>query len=289
MTFKITKAHLFTIIFFVLIFCGAIQFYSSAKESEKNELQPLPVVIYHQISKNANRNGKYCLSLKQLEDDLKYLKEKGYNTITTAQLLSHVYENAKLPENPIILTFDDGFESLHEYVLPLLKEMNMVAVAGVVGTYTDMYSKESDHNITYSYLTWEQVNTLVKSNSIEMLNHSYNLHKNNSNRNGVNICENESFEEYKKIFSTDIRRMDKLFIEKTDYKPTAFIYPFGCHGKESKEVLEHENYKAAYTCLEKMNYIDKKNHDWLYQIGRYNRDSVYSSKTFFEEVVKLTN
>ncbi|MPN26881.1 hypothetical protein SDC9_174307 [bioreactor metagenome] len=220
---------------------------------------------------------------------MKYLKAKGYNTINTDQLLSYVLGSGKLPKNPIIITFDDGFESLYEYVLPLFKKMNMVAVAGVVGSYTDMFTAANDHNVTYSYLTWDEVNKLVQSNVIEILNHSFDLHKNNATRKGVSICDGESFEEYREIFSSDIQKMDKLFIEKTDYKPVAFIYPFGCHSKESKEVLQEEHYKAAYTCAEKTNYIDKENTDWLYQIGRYNRDSAYSTETFFEEVVKLGN
>ena len=47
----------------------------------------LPVVMYHQLTKYESKAGKYVLTLEQFEKDLKYLKNKGYETVTVGQLI----------------------------------------------------------------------------------------------------------------------------------------------------------------------------------------------------------
>ncbi len=39
------------------------------------------------------------------------LSQRGYHTITMAQLVAHFKRQHPLPVNPIVITFDDGWES----------------------------------------------------------------------------------------------------------------------------------------------------------------------------------
>ena len=48
---------------------------------------PLPIVMYHQVSKNLHRAGAYCVTLEELENDFRYIKERGYTAVTTQTLL----------------------------------------------------------------------------------------------------------------------------------------------------------------------------------------------------------
>ena len=54
---------------------------AAVKTAAVPEKTALPVVMYHQITKNSARAGKYCVTLSELENDLAYLKEKGYEDI----------------------------------------------------------------------------------------------------------------------------------------------------------------------------------------------------------------
>ena len=40
------------------------------------------------------------------------LKAKGYNAVTMEEVYNHWINKAPLPENPIVLTFDDGYASI---------------------------------------------------------------------------------------------------------------------------------------------------------------------------------
>jgi peptidoglycan/xylan/chitin deacetylase (PgdA/CDA1 family) len=61
------------------------------------------------------------------ENQLAELKAYGYNTLFFGQLYDHYMNGAELPENPIIITFDDGYESNYTLGYPVLKKYGMNA------------------------------------------------------------------------------------------------------------------------------------------------------------------
>lgn len=283
MVFKIKREHLFLALCAVVALIGTAKLSRAVYQtSSQPEILKLPVVMYHQITKNPTRAGQYCVTHSELENDLKYIKEKGYTPITTSSLLRHVYDSEPLPDKPIMLTFDDGYETVYSYLLPLLKKYGMCAVASVVGAYTDMFTQLDDHTLSYSYMNWDEVSELANGEHIEIQSHSYDLHKlNNSGRNGAKKVSGESTHEYSAFLNYDLGKMQSLMEEKTGYKPTAFTYPYGCYSKESKDILKSMGFSAAFVCEERINYIDTENTDWLYRIGRYNRPHGISSAEFF--------
>lgn len=80
-----------------------------------------------------------------------------------------------LPEKPVLLTFDDGFESMEQVVLPLLQKYSFKATAAIVGEYTDLYSGDVPKALSYSHLSWEQCRELADSGLVEIANHTYGL------------------------------------------------------------------------------------------------------------------
>src|SRR5665647_103000 len=72
-----------------------------------NEKLVLPIIMYHEV-KTFN-TGKDVITPSEFENDLKYLTDNHYNSITMTQLIDYVYYNIDLPPNPIILSFDDGY------------------------------------------------------------------------------------------------------------------------------------------------------------------------------------
>lgn len=285
MVIKMRKIYVFVAVASLLLVSGIFAVPKSSVDVSGEMRTQLPVVMYHQITKNISRAGPYCITLSQLENDFKYLKEKGYEAIDVEQLLAHVKSGAALPEKPVILTFDDGYETVYSYLLPLLEKYDMCAVASVVGAYTDMYTQIDDHTLSYSYMTWDEIAELSQGSRIEIQNHSYDLHKTDSSgRSGAQKVSGESVQEYSAFLNADIGRMQTLLEEKTGKRPTAFAYPFGSYSKESKQVLMAMGFEAAFICEERMNFIDTEQTDWLYRIGRYNRPHGMSSAEFFEKM-----
>ena len=111
-----------------------------------------PILLYHRIVPGQSSNP-YNLSPQEFERQMAYLNENGYNTITINQLRQAIVYGAELPENSIVISFDDGDISVYKNALPILEKYNFVGVAYLVSTYLE----------TPGYMKYRQVNELIKS------------------------------------------------------------------------------------------------------------------------------
>lgn len=243
----------------------------------------LPVVMYHQLTTDKSKSGKYVLTVEQFEKDLVYLRENGYSSVTLAQLFDYSEGKGVMPKKPVMITFDDGCETVYTYALPLLRKYGFNAVCFIIGSVTDKYSSINDHNLAYSNLNWDEVMELCNGGIIEIQSHTYDLHENKNGRNGVKKKKSETFEQYNEFLTADALKMKEKMIENTGKSPVAAAYPFGSFSKESADILKNCGIKATFTCEEKVNIIKKAGSDWLFGLGRYNRPEGISSESFFEK------
>lgn len=239
--------------------------------------------MYHSILKDPSRSNKYTVTPTVLEEDLKYIKDKGYTTVTIADLISYVYDNKPLPEKPIVLTFDDGHYNNYGYLFPLLEKYDMKAVISIVGSYTDQFTETDEANLNYSYLRWKDIKELMDTGRIEFQNHTYNLHSNTGKRIGTKKIKGETDEHYKNILKDDILKLQQEFEENTNYTPQCFTYPFGGISNASLDIIKELGFKASLSCEQGINKLTK-NPNSLYLLKRYNRPSYISTYNFFRKI-----
>ena len=243
----------------------------------------VPIIMYHSILKDSSRSNKYTITPTVLEEDLKYIKDKGYTTVTIADLISYVYDDKPLPEKPIVLTFDDGHYNNYGYLFPLLEKYDMKAVISIVGSYTDKFTKTDEANLNYSYLRWKDIKELMDTGRIEFQNHTYNLHSNTGKRIGTKKIKGETDEHYKNVLEEDILKLQQEFKENTNYIPQCFTYPFGGISNASLDIIKELGFKASLSCEQGINKLTK-NPNSLYLLKRYNRPSYISTYNFFQKI-----
>ena len=285
MVLRIKKYYYF-VVAVLAIFIVSFSFFAmngSIYSMQSDEIA-LPIVMYHQLTKSESRAGRYVLTLEQFEKDLVFLKEKGYKTVTVSQLLDYSQGKGKLPEKAIMITFDDGCETLYAYAKPLLEQYGFTAVGFVVGSLADYYTELDDHNLNYSNLNWAEIKELSMGNTVEIQSHSYDLHKNTGYRSGAKKKKGETFEQYAEFLGADASKMKTEMLKHTGKAPVAIAYPFGSFSSESKEILKKYGIKMAFTCEERVNIVKKAEPERLFGLGRYNRPSGISSESFFEKM-----
>lgn len=285
MVFRIKKYYYY-VVAVLAIFIVSFSFFAmngSIYSMQSDEIA-LPIVMYHQLTKSESRAGRYVLTLEQFEKDLVFLKEKGYKTVTVSQLLDYSQGKGKLPEKAIMITFDDGCETLYAYAKPLLEQYGFTAVGFVVGSLADYYTELDDHNLNYSNLNWAEIKELSMGNTVEIQSHSYDLHKNTGYRSGAKKKKGETFEQYAEFLGADASKMKTEMLKHTGKAPVAIAYPFGSFSSESKEILKKYGIKMAFTCEERVNIVKKAEPERLFGLGRYNRPSGISSESFFEKM-----
>jgi hypothetical protein len=71
----------------------------------------VPILCYHQVRNWTASDGKmgkdYIVPIAEFKSQMKMLADSGYQTILPDQLYSYLAYGTKLPNKPIMLTFDD--------------------------------------------------------------------------------------------------------------------------------------------------------------------------------------
>ena len=280
---KIKVIHLSKILLFLTLLVTFLTVGISIAIATSEDYIEVPIIMYHSILKDPSRSNKYTVTPTVLEEDLKYIKDKGYTTVTITDLISYVYDNKPLPENPIVLTFDDGHYNNYGYLFPLLEKYDMKAVISIVGSYTDKFTETDEANLNYSYLRWKDIKELMDTGRIEFQNHTYNLHSNTGKRIGTKKIKGETDEHYKNVLEEDILKLQQEFKENTNYIPQCFTYPFGGISNASLDIIKELGFKASLSCEQGINKLTK-NPNSLYLLKRYNRPSYISTYNFFQKI-----
>ncbi|MPM31073.1 hypothetical protein SDC9_77626 [bioreactor metagenome] len=224
----------------------------------------VPIMMYHEIK--PYKLGKDVISPYEFESDLKYLQANHYNTITMTQLINYVNGGELLPENPIILSFDDGYLSTYKYAFPLLKKYNAKIVFSIIGKNTDDFTRIPDDNLDYSHVTWEQLNEMIDSGLVEVQNHTYNLHS-IKGRFGCLQLSSESFEHYEQVLTDDIEKLQNELLIITGSLPNTFTYPYGKKSDSTEKVIKKLGFEATLSCDYGINIITS-DPDVLYGLKR---------------------
>lgn len=244
----------------------------------------LPIIMYHSILKDSAQSGPYILTPDTLANDLDYLKEHGYETVTIADLIRYVDGLADLPEKPVIITFDDGHYNNYLYAYPLLRERGMKAVISAIGTQVEQFTANGQENAYWSYLNSTRLKEMNDIGTFEVQNHSYNLHETKP-RKGCVRMRGESLSDYQRMFVADTEQAQTLLIEAGLPAPTCYTYPFGAYSQESEEILKRMGFLSTLICEERVNMITR-DPACLYRLGRYNRPSGISTSRFFEKIIR---
>ena len=254
--------------------------------NQDGEAYNLPIIMYHSVLDDKNKVSKYVITPETLRNDIAYLKENGFTPIVTKDLVEFCHKGTPLPQNPIILTFDDGYFNNYSYVYPILKELQVKGVLSVVGIYADSFSKQGEIlNNNYSHATWEQIKEMSGSGYVEIQNHSYDMHD-LSRRKGILKLNGEDEHIYKETLIKDFERNKKLIEKATGKTPLAYTYPFGAVNERAKTIIEDLGVQVTYGCAEGINVITK-NKECLFDLKRYNRDGRKETVEFYNKILRI--
>lgn len=130
----------------------------------------VPVIMYHEVTP------------EHFANELRYLKTNGYETITADALTARLNgENVSLPKRPIVLTFDDGLESLWSVAYPTLKEFGYHAIAYVCPFWIERGpalrpSLARSYTRSFGWATWNQLREMNDSGIIDVQSHTLAHH-----------------------------------------------------------------------------------------------------------------
>lgn len=133
---------------FVIVTLLLTVFFALVRESATG----IPVLSYHQI--NDEEHNQLTVPVAEFDEEMAYLHDHGFHTITPDQLHAYLTEDAPLPEKPVLITFDDGYRDNYTNAFPILQKYGMTATIFLVSDYMDRFD---------NYLTWQQVQEMSEA------------------------------------------------------------------------------------------------------------------------------
>jgi peptidoglycan/xylan/chitin deacetylase (PgdA/CDA1 family) len=128
----------------------------------------IPILMYHKVDTFAY--SRYWVSDRLFDRQMAALQAYGYKTITLADFLDYRAGKITLPEHPIIITFDDGYQDFYTQAVPILKSKGLSATVflptGKIGTSekdrqnNSWDSKEAVYPA--NHLIWDEVRAFVR-------------------------------------------------------------------------------------------------------------------------------
>ncbi len=222
----------------------------------------VPILCYHQIRDWRPTDSKsakdYIIPVETFKAQMKMLSDSGYNSILPEQLYNYLAYGDKLPEKPIMLTFDDTDYDQYEVGAKVLDKY------GYKGAYFIMTVSIGKKGKVH-YMSKEDIKDLAdRGNTIG--SHSY---------------DHQNFKKYTgDDWITQIEKPTAKLEEITGGKILDFAYPFGLWNSEGIPELKKRGFRAAYALAQK-----RDENEPLYTIRRIIASGYWSPRTLHNSVV----
>lgn len=204
----------------------------------------IPILTYHHIlqdSENKNfRHTSTTTSVEAFSEQMNYLKNAGYQTLSLADVEDYLNKTANLPGKAVVLTFDDGLKSVYRYALPVLRhnqqQATLFVISSRIKTQPQKWSADS-----LQFMSKQEI-----KNSQDVFNiqsHTHFLHR-LDNRNSPIL-----FSRKEHTIMLDFKRSMKIL---SHFEPEQryLAYPFGGYNALAMEAAKEAGLHIAVTTIQ---------------------------------------
>lgn len=178
----------------------------------------LPVLVYHHLQQKVQSD--VSCTPDQFELQIKTLLSAGFTPLNleqTALFLAGVLDE-KI-DRPVLITFDDGYDSLYHYALPVSRKYSVPMTVFIV---TSRIGKKLQFA---EYLQEFQIKEMLKSGKWDFGSHTHDLHTDSMkifNAFG-GLANNPVLELMKRDLGLSVSRLEAILGK----KPIAIAWPYG--------------------------------------------------------------
>jgi len=195
----------------------------------------IPILMYHSIGSSNNLS----VSTNNFDKQMSFMKKNNYKTISFKDL-----NNLNKGFKYFIITFDDGYEDVHDNALPIMKKYGFHSICYFVTSLIGQYNVWDLDQKNFNKLKLMDVDKISSwlNNGMDIGAHSA-THQNLTTLDSIK----------KKI---EIENPKKYFNDTFSINVESFSYPFGRYDEESLDLVKN-NYNNAVTTHRSRYKIDK--------------------------------
>jgi peptidoglycan/xylan/chitin deacetylase (PgdA/CDA1 family) len=187
----------------------------------------VPILLYHYIKPLplAEELGHAQLTVDSdwFAKQMRYLREHGYKTIAADDLVSALLTHKELPPKSVVVTIDDGYDDVYDFVYPIAKRYHIIINIMIP---TALVGKSN-------YLSWSELKELSGSDLVRIYNHT-------TTHAPLTYIEPQEVEK-------EIVTAQKQLNEKLRNNSHIFSYPYGLFNDDIIALLKKHGYIAAFS------------------------------------------
>ncbi|MBJ2097365.1 polysaccharide deacetylase family protein [Serratia ureilytica] len=204
----------------------------------------IPVLTYHHLLKNEEnkrfRHTSTTTSDVAFSNQMTYLKQAGYDTISLYQLEAYLKNQINLPGKAIVLTFDDGLKSVYRYAYPVLKDYGFRATAFIISSRIKRHPQKWNPDS----LQFMSVSELKQIQDVfDVQSHTHFLHRTDGNRQPILLSRSLHNIEF------DFERSRRAL---SQFNPHVLYlsYPFGGYNQWAIQAAQDAGFHLAVTTVQ---------------------------------------
>jgi peptidoglycan/xylan/chitin deacetylase (PgdA/CDA1 family) len=189
---------------------------------------PVPVLMYHVIvaPPASAQLPELYVDPKTFDQQMEMLKKQGYTGVSLNQVYDAWFKGGKLPEKPVVVSFDDGYRSQYVYARPVLRKLGWPGVLSLIAGRIDQPDAE---------LTPAMVEQMIKD-GWELDSHTIN-HVDVSQANGAQL-------------TSEVAGSRKMLQHRFHQPVNFFCYPSGRYDDQAIRAVRDAGYLGATTTNE---------------------------------------
>jgi peptidoglycan/xylan/chitin deacetylase (PgdA/CDA1 family) len=198
---------------------------------DADSYQSVPILCYHRFGSGPS---KMIVSPSQFEAQLAWLARNNFRVLRLSELAGFLAAREALPQRSVVITIDDGYESVHRHAFPLLKKYGVPATLFM---YTDFVGAGDG-------LSWAQLQELAASGLVDIQAHS------KTHRNLIEKGTAESDTSYRQNIDNELRAPRQALEKRLavlGVKVRHFAYPFGDANDLVLEGMKRHQYDLGVT------------------------------------------
>lgn len=186
----------------------------------------VPILTYHHIRDvllvTDRSDIEFSVSPSSLNEQLAYLHDKGFQTLSLGDLAESFENRQPLPPKSVILTFDDGFRDFYTNAFPIIKKYNLRVVSFYPVNYTSYPN----------YMDWSMLREIHNSGLVDVQSHTLSHF----------LLTRLTPEEARKEIFESKKNLEEGLRKKVYY----LAYPYGDYNEDIVNLVREANYRLAF-------------------------------------------
>jgi len=199
------------------------------------EPRDIPVLMYHNVLPDDAGLSVWQVSAEEFAWQMDQLAQAGFTPILPEDIARAAEGRGSLPDKPVVITFDDGYEGVMRYAEPILARHGFKAICYAIVALLAGEGAERASFDSGPLLSTNETAAMSARGVVAVGSHSLTHPRNNPRRLSGQIGRSRE-------------ALRQLGIDTRDY-----CYPFGLHGYDYMyDALRQSGFRTALVCADEM-------------------------------------